>query len=590
MHNPHVACAGVLVMTIPSDADILALLDELEAKEADALESQWLEFKPWTGPKTDMKVAVEYAVCLANAQGGAVVFGVADGVRGRTAAIHGAGKCDLDTWRRAIFDGTRPHLAVEISELTVPEGTGKLLVVRVPRSTAVPHGTAEGLFKVRVGKNCMPMDAQAFARSRASMGLIDWSGEEAEGVEVSDLDPVEIARARNVLRRFRRDSELLEFDDHALLVGLGVVHRGRVTRAGFLLFGRESQLFELCPQHQVHYVYQTSETHVARNDSYRCGLLDILERIERTFTSPVNPEQEVSVGLFKLRIPAYPVETVREAVLNAVTHRDYCLANDVLVRHTARELVVTSPGGFLADITPQNILRHEPVSRNGTLAEAFQKLGLVERAGVGRRRIFVPTLSYGKRIPRYETDGLRVTLRIYDGAFDERMARLVTELQKQGREVGLDGLLVLTYLREHAFIDTASAADLLQLPRDDARGVLDQLAQPATGVLERRGKTKATTYHLNRAVARDLLGKPGYTRLKGIDPIRYPEMVRAYVLDHGSITSGECRELLGLGDSPTARVEVSRQLKAWSGDEGFLRREGGGRHTLYRLRKEGRGS
>ena len=70
---------------------------------------------------------------------------------------------------------------------------------------------------------------------------------------------------------------------------------------------------------------------------------------------------------------------------------------------------------------------------------------------------------------------------------------------------------LLTYLRENAFVDTASAAKLLQLPRDAVRGVLDRLAQSGTGILERRGKTKGATYSLNKAVARDLIGK-GPTR------------------------------------------------------------------------------
>jgi ATP-dependent DNA helicase RecG len=246
--------------------------------------------------------------------------------------------------------------------------------------------------------------------------------------------------------------------------------------------------------------------------------------------------------------------------------------------------VITNPGGFLGGITTRNILRHEPVARNRSLAEAFEKLGLVERAGMGRRRIFLPILEYGKRIPEYETDGTRVTLRVYDGAFDERMAILVAKWRGDGHDIDLDSLLVLTHLREHAFIDTISASELLQLSRDDARGVLDRMAQPRVGILERRGKTKAATYHLSKSVAKDLLGKAAYTKTKGLDPIRFQEMVRQFVLDHGEITPQECRELLGLGESQTARVEVSRYLKEWSGPEGFLTREGNPPKVIYRPR------
>lgn len=571
-------------MSVPTNEEILCLLERLDNKVADDLESDWLEFKPWDGPKESMRVAVEYAVCFANTGGGVIVFGVADRTRGRAGAVHGVAKVDLDVWRRGIYDSTCPNVNVTIETVDVPEGTGKLLLVRVPKGMTPPYGTTQGVFKRRVGKNCMPMDAHAFARAQVTSGAIDWSGLPAEGVSRADLDPVEIARGRNILKRLRSSSELVNLSDDDFLQAIGAVRQGRVTHTGLLLFGRGEVLSDTCPQHQVHYVYEGPGTEILRNDSYRDGLLSILERIEQAFSGPENPERELTAGLFKLRVPAFHIEVVREAVLNAVAHRDYSDPNEVLVRHRKREMVVTSPGGFLGGITPKNILRHEPVARNRSLAEALEKLGLVERAGIGRRRIFMPPLSHGKRMPLYETDGSRVTLRVYDGSFDERMALLLAKWRGEGRETDLDSLLVLTYLRQHAYIDTATAADLLQLSRDDARAVLDQLAQPETGFLDRRGRTKAVTYHLNKAIGRDLQSKAAYTRTKGVDQIRYREMVRQFLTDHGSITPKECRALLGFGESQSARVEMSRYLKEWSGDSGFLRREGSTSNTRYFLR------
>jgi len=174
-----------------------------------------------------------------------------------------------------------------------------------------------------------------------------------------------------------------------------------------------------------------------------------------------------------------------------------------------------------------------------------------------------------------------VTLRIFDGGFDERMATLVARWRGEGREIGLDGLLILSYLREDAFIDTLAAARLLQLSPEQARTVLDQLAQPETGFLERQGRTKSATFHLSKGTAKDLLGRASYTRIRGLNPLRYSELVREFVADHGSITPRECRQLLGLGESASARVETSRYLKKWSGDERFLLREGGGKHVRY---------
>ena len=570
-----------------SDSELLTLLDRLDQVSADALESEELDFKPWHGTKEDMKVAVEYAVCFANAGGGVVLFGVDDKQVGRSKAIHGARGYDLERWRRDIFDSTRPNLAVEVFELAVPEGTGTLLGVRVAEGSNKPYGTASGIFKQRVGKSCMPLDSAAFSRQSIQTAAVDWSGAFAQGIELSDMDPIEIARGRQIAERLRPQSDIPRLSDTDFLAALGAIREGKITHTGLLLFGKETVLSRLCPQHLVQYVWQPGETQVARNDQFRFGLLHTLERIELIFTSPANPERELTLGLQKLRIPAYHLDVVREAVLNGVTHRDYSDPGKVLIRQLADELVITSPGGFMPGITPENILRHEPKSRNNALANAFLKLGLVESSGIGRRRIFVLCLSLGKPIPLYESDGHSVTLHIYDKGHDENTAKLVARWRDEGREVGLEALMVLAYLRQNAFIDSGAAARLLQRPLAQARETLDQLALPRTGMLERRGHTLAATFHLAKGIAKDLLGKAAYTKTRGLNPIRYAEMIKEYLQDHGSITPMECRELLGLGESQSAKVEISRYLKAWTaGANAFLVAEGHGNSRRYFLGKK----
>lgn len=567
---------------IPSDVEILAALDHLDTHTAEDLETQWLEFKPWQNAKDAQAVAVEYAVCFANTEGGAIVFGVSDQVRGRANAIHGAHRYAIDRWRRGIHDATRPALNVDVVELRVPEGT--LLVVRVPRGDTPPYGTSAGLFKRRVDKHCLPIDAADFVRARVRSGALDWSGEAADGVTIADLDPVEIARARNVLQSHGTDSGLLRMNEEQFLQGVEAVRNGKVTNAGLLLFGRTDVLRDACPQHQVHYVLQRSTTEVTRNDVRSSPLLNVLQTVESAFVGPANPESELSVGFISIRIPAFPQIAVREAVMNALVHRDYSNPDEILIRHTPRELVITSPGGFVGGITAQNILRHEPVARNRTLANAFLKLRLVESAGVGRRRIFESLLRFGKRPPLYTTDGDQVTLTMFDGAYDEKMAGLVAQWQREGREIDLDALLILTFLKEQRYIDSTHAAELLQLPRDHAMAILDRLSDPDRGILERRGETRTATFHLTKHVAKILLSKAAYTRTRGIDRARYAEMVRQYVIQHGSITPAEIRGLLGLGDSQSARVQTSRMCREWSGPSGFLRLEGTTPRHRYVLR------
>jgi ATP-dependent DNA helicase RecG len=313
-------------------------------------------------------------------------------------------------------------------------------------------------------------------------------------------------------------------------------------------------------------------------------LLEAVERMEQVFVGPLNPEKEIELGLFKMRIPQYPIEGVREAVLNALTHRDYLNPGEILVRHSAQELVVTSPGGFVAGITPDNILRHEAVPRNRTLANALVKLRLVESSGIGRRRIFRSALVFGKRRPQYQTDSYSVTLRLFNRATHDAVAQVVARLDAEGAEVSLDHLLVLDALMGQPFIDSAEVAQVLQLPRDEARLVLEVMCMPPLNLLERKGHTPAATFHLAKGVATALKGKVAYTRTRGLNPVRYAEMVREYLRDHQRIENAQMRELLGLGDSPSAQVEASRLLTKWSQEDGFLLKHKQRGKPFYTLR------
>ncbi|MEA1866636.1 MAG: putative DNA binding domain-containing protein [Thermodesulfobacteriota bacterium] len=565
---------------IHSPETIIHLLHRLDDVPADRLESEVLDFKRWEGAKKSLSKAIQIAVCFANTEGGLVVFGVKDNVKGRTKAISGCERYDLDVWRRGIYESTRPHLTVEISELEVPEGN--LILVRVPKGPVPPYGTAAGLYQIRVGKNCMPYSPEDFQRRQISTGALDWSGEVAEGVGEDDLDPTEIARLRNLLRAHRHGSSLLDLDDRGLLAAIGVVKDTRVTLAGFLVVGRSDSLAKILPGHEIIYLHYSSPTDLDFRLDLKAPLLQILERLTEAINAR-NPFRTLKTGLFHTDIPAFPEEAFREAILNAVIHRNYLEPGSVYVKHSEKEMVITSPGGFIGGITPENVLRAEPKARNRLLAEIFQKIGLVERAGIGRRRIFIPTLAYGKRPPLYEANEHNVRLTLYDGSFDEGLASFIGKRQRAGETFDLDELLLLSHLREHPEIEVSTASRLCQLPKVKVRDRLDQLCLHSNPWLERRGKKKGVTYHLSRSAAAEFVGKGVYTLARTIDRVQWPALIQKYVEEKGSINNSECRELLLLGNSRSARTTVSRLLAGLD----FLEPYGRLKTTRYRL-KEGK--
>ncbi len=561
-------------MSLPSRQDILRILDRLAESVADELESDVLDFKPWLdNPKENMRVAVEWASCLANHRGGVIVFGVSDRVRGRREAITGCRGYDLDVLRRAVYQDTRPNLTVEVEELVVPEGT--VLLVHVPRRPGnTPVGTAQGLYKVRVGKNCMPLDPTEWDRRQAAAGTLDWSALPMPGVGRDGLDPLEVARLRRTIEVSRPRSELLTLDEEELLAGLGVVREGTPTRAGFLLVGKAEQLAELLPQHELTYLHFSGSMDFDYRLDLKAPLLAILERVSEAVEAR-NPLRILKTGLFHINIASYPEPVYREALLNALIHRNYLEPGQVYVRHHDDRMEIANPGGLVEGITPETFLHAEARARNKLLAEMLQKVGLVERAGLGRLRLFIPSLQFGKRPPMIEADEHSFRITLHNGSFDEPLAAFIATRQRAGAEFDLDDLLLLSHLRVHGETDVATAARLVQRPEAAARGKLDRLTTAPHAWLERRGKRKGVTYHLSREAAAAFHGRAAYTRDRGIDAVRWPELIRAYIEQHGSISNRECRELLGLGNSPSA---VSRATRLLTGME-WLKPYGEARKT-----------
>jgi len=157
------------VLTSPA---IRALLSRLDGEPADAIESEQLDCKEWDqdAPRTSEKMLRETVVCLTNQRGGVILLGVADRKRTRAEALVGVpSHLDPADLRRTVYDGTEPHIQVDIEELMEPEG--RLLVIRVPPGRPALHTTSDGVGKIRVGKECKPLTGSGMASMLSAVGV-----------------------------------------------------------------------------------------------------------------------------------------------------------------------------------------------------------------------------------------------------------------------------------------------------------------------------------------------------------------------------------------------------------------------------------
>jgi ATP-dependent DNA helicase RecG len=355
-------------------------------------------------------------------------------------------------------------------------------------------------------------------------------------LSVEAIDPLEVERLRRIIAAREPQSSWLNLPNEVLLEKLGVIAPGsdlHLSVAGLLLVGREDAIRRHVPGHEAIYLHMKSDVEYDRRfDSHR-PLLALLEQFSQT-VEPHNRIFTLKLGLFHFEIPDFPEEVYREALLNAFTHRDYARPGPVYLRHFPDRIEISSPGGFHGDVNPQNIIGHEPVTRNRLLAEILQKARLVERAGMGVKRMYHILLSYGKEPPSYEAgaDFVRVTLRsgrtAEGGAsIDETFAGFVVKQQQEGRDLSLHDLLVLTYLKRNREIDLPEAERLLQRSETEVREALSSMT--VRGILEPFGVKKGRVYRLSKTVYSRLRKSVSYYLFRRAEAAYAETAVLAYL-------------------------------------------------------------
>ena len=216
-------------------------------------------------------------------------------------------------------------------------------------------------------------------------------------------------------------------------------------------------------------------------------------------------------------------------------------------------ILITSPGGLPPGVTIDNILVHEPKSKNPLLAEAFKRIGIIEQTGRGVDKIFMGQLRYGRPPPDYgrsDITGVRVILN--GGEVSRQFAAFVYERDRQGHRLTLEEMILLNILYLCQRIDLISAQRAIQRDLAEAQRILDALR--SDGLIVTSQKRDQKIYELSLEMKKKLGLPVGPARLDGFDIIRQEELVMEYISAHGRITRGEVMLLLEISDTKARRV------------------------------------
>jgi ATP-dependent DNA helicase RecG len=533
------------------------------------------EFKSDRDPLPDRDM-VSAVVALANTEGGTIYLGVEDD--GTVTGVHKQHK-NIQGLSSLIANKTNPPIPVRVE--LVEYGGKQIACVHVPKSRQL-ISTSEGLLQRRRLKadgspENIPFYPHEFAQRLSALGLADLSANNFPSLSTEVFNPIERERLREAINRYGGDTTLSGLADNELEGALGFTanHEGRKcpTLAGLLFLAREDVLRQYVPSHEI--AFQVLEgTEVRVNQFFRIPLLHAFEEIERLFNARVT-ENEIQVGLFRVPIPSFERRSFREALVNALIHRDYSMLGAVHVRINDEGLTISNPGGFVEGVNLENLLVIEPRPRNPLLADVTKRIGLAERTGRGIDTIFEGLLRYGRPAPDYSrSDSHSVVVRMSNAESDvDFLEMILRDEERTNRRMPLDSLIILSRLRQERRLTTADIAPSVQRPEQEVRSALEKLVE--AGLVEAHGTGRGRTYTLSADVYQKDGKKADYIRQTGFDPIQQEQMILNYIDSHGSIKRADASELCRI-----SLYQATRLLKNLV-KKGEIVSKGQGKGTFY---------
>ncbi len=398
-------------------------------------------------PEPSAERLAETLVAFANSDGGTVLLGV-DHQGQITGELL---RDDAEGLLRAALSRCRPLMRTEWQQFE--DRAGLAVAITVPRSSEL-HSLADGRVLVRTHHGNEPLDGVKISQLAATKASGDFELEAVPGATYADLDP-EIIQDYLHRRTVRLGRDLGQTEEELLRAIGALTPQGEVTVAGMLLFGKDPEFF--IPQSGVVYVRfsGTDPRGIGNLPGYtrRADVNGALARvIEETWAILMTELRAEAVvrGLKREDHYLYPQFAVREALVNAVCHRDYRLTGKrVEIRQFDDRLEIHSPGGLPGYITLDNIVE-EHFSRNPRLVNSLFEWGYIEQLGLGIDRMIADMIESGHPAPEFRATPYSFTVILRRGQrppgatppwpvpewakhLNERQLRAIQYLQQYGR-------------------------------------------------------------------------------------------------------------------------------------------------------------
>ncbi len=307
------------------------------------------EYSILGGGKKDRKSLYGYCVGIGNSGGGKIIFGVDDGRK----IVGTKAFSKIEEVKSQIYQ----YLNAKISIKEINTNEGRVVVVTVPPRQKGRLFKFYGTYLTRVGEELVDMN-QDEIRDILHESIEDFTTKYLDvGIDV--LDNSAIIKMRQMYENEHTGNEsLFKLSDEQFLTDLALLKNGKVNNAAVILLGSESGLLDNLANAEIVFEYRANPSDIRYSDrlNLRKPLIFSLDVLwnkinSRNFIIPFTD------GLVRREIPAFNESVVRESVLNAVVHRDYEASTSIFIKQDNLAIEIKNPGGFILDITPENIYK-----------------------------------------------------------------------------------------------------------------------------------------------------------------------------------------------------------------------------------------
>ena len=358
-------------------------------------ESNTVEFKTSFG-----SAVIESLCALANAQGGSVFVGVNDS--GEPVGVDLA-KDSILNWLNEIRTKTTPAIIPDVVQF---QKKRKDIVVFSIKEFPIKPVAVSGRYLIRREASNIQMSVSEVVLTHLRTFNSSWDYYTDSEHKLDDISLEKVGKSIEVIARRQGKEQDAPLD---FLRKQELIRDGKISNAGYLLFTENDTAMTTIELGRFQ-----SSTIIKDSARTKSDIISQVEQVLDYIKKHINKKIVLTGAAENEQRWQYPLEALREIVLNMIVHRDYRAAADSIIKIFDNRIEFYNPGSLPSNITIPDLLSDNYVSspRNKKIADFFKDLGLIEKYGSGIQRVLRQFQQEGLPSPLIETiaDGIRITV------------------------------------------------------------------------------------------------------------------------------------------------------------------------------------